>query len=78
MTRNADSRIARMRRLICGWIRARRLTRGTVVNTYSEEELYRILRDYGEERFRGTDCEPNREREAGRADQNNRGAGSRD
>jgi 16S rRNA (cytosine1402-N4)-methyltransferase len=29
------------------------LDAGTVVNTYSEEELYRILRDYGEERFAG-------------------------
>ena len=29
------------------------ITAGTVVNTYSESELVRILRDYGEERYAG-------------------------
>ena len=40
-----------MPRWTCAWISGRPCTAKEVVNDYSEMELYRIIRDYGEERF---------------------------
>ena len=37
--------------MICVWIREQDLTAEDIVNTYSESDLYRIIRDYGEDKF---------------------------
>ena len=39
------------RRWICVWTRETKKTATDIVNEYSEMELYRIIRDYGEDRF---------------------------
>ena len=48
-TRNAVSASCVTVRSICGWIRARDFTAADIVNTYSEEELTQLFRDFGEE-----------------------------
>ena len=48
---HAVSLTGRMHHWICGWIRDRRMTARDIVNGYSESDLYRIIRDYGEDKF---------------------------
>ena len=40
-----------MLRWICVWIRGRTAQLQDIVNGYEERELYRIIRDYGEDKF---------------------------
>ena len=49
--RRGDSPTGRMLPWTCGWTSGRPGTAADIVNTYSEMELYRMIRDYGEDRF---------------------------
>ncbi len=48
---NAVLRTGRMCPWICVWISGRPRRAEDIVNTYSESDLYRIIRDYGEDKF---------------------------